>query len=71
MCVQSQALKHINITDLASAVRDNATLWDPDAQKITNAMLAGREGNAARFKPGCSTAQLVRAADLPHAGTHA
>lgn len=58
----SQALKHIDVSALAARVRGNATLWDADAQKSTNALLAGRESNAAHFKPGCSTAQLARAA---------
>lgn len=52
-------LRHVDVTALAAALAAHPEIWDAEAAARDNAVLGGREGNMARFKPGCGTAHLV------------
>lgn len=68
------ALRRLDVSALAARVAERGAappsaaradplavgpLWDRSVAEATNAVLGGREGNMARFKPGTQTAHLV------------
>jgi hypothetical protein len=52
-------LRHVDVSALAAKLVANPQIWDADVAARDNAVLAGRESNMARFKPGCSSAHLI------------
>jgi hypothetical protein len=55
------ALRRVDISPLVAMLRSRARegLWDVDRAAASNAVLAGREDNMARYKPGVQTVHLV------------
>jgi hypothetical protein len=52
-------LRHVDVDALATALRQHPEIWDAEVAAQRNAILAGRESNMARFKPGCASAHLI------------
>ncbi len=52
-------LRHVDVAALATALRQHPEIWDAEVAAQRNAILAGRESNMARFKPGCASAHLI------------
>jgi hypothetical protein len=55
------SLAHVDVEELTQLVHAEARrgLWDSERAKRENAVLGGRDGNMARFKPGVQSAHLV------------